>query len=161
MGGTCVVDEVGKPFFGRVLLHHCDVQRVVTLKRTGVYCVRASLCLWAPVCVPTGVQANPHLKLMGTPELSVVCFNTVTPGLSVYAVADGMTARGWNLNLLQFPSCAHICVTYKNSSSADLFVEHLNAAVIDALAAPGTSSLASEGNEGTGQLTRLTPPVSY
>jgi hypothetical protein len=56
--------------------------------------------------VGAGVLANPHLKLVGKPELSVVCFDTQGPGLTVYGVADGMKARGWNLNLLQVCVCA-------------------------------------------------------
>jgi hypothetical protein len=43
----------------------------------------------------------------------------------------------------QFPSCAHICVTYKNAPSAGKFVEDLNASVADALADPGACWLAS------------------
>jgi len=56
--------------------------------------------------------------------------------MSVYSVADELSARGWNLNLLQNPACLHICVTFANCGKADEFVADVKAAVEAVKAAP-------------------------
>lgn len=79
------------------------------------------------------------MKLSGTPDLSVVCFDVKDERkLSIYSVADGMKARGWNLNIVQFPSALHIAVTFANARNAGVFVSDMNASVDEALAHPGT-----------------------
>lgn len=48
------------------------------------------------------MKASPHVKLCGTPDVSVVAFNAKNPAaLSVYAIADGLKAAGWHVNILQ------------------------------------------------------------
>jgi hypothetical protein len=55
-----------------------------------------------PFATSAAVREHPLLKVCGAPELSVVAFDARDASkLSIYAVADGMKARGWNLNLLQ------------------------------------------------------------
>lgn len=104
------------------------------------------------------------MKLSGTPDLSVVAFDTVDPKVemcvilsesslvsfsprlaqvSVYAIADGMKKFGWNLNILQFPACLHIAVTFANAKNADKFVADMNASVAEAVAHPGSFCIVS------------------
>lgn len=68
------------------------------------------------------VRANPEVQLYGEPDVSVVafgpkpgyvprahtvmpphspCVNSCSSKLSIYNLGDEMTARGWNLNILQ------------------------------------------------------------
>jgi sphinganine-1-phosphate aldolase len=68
------------------------------------------------------------LKVMGTPYLSVVAFQTEGP-LKVYAVGDLLSRKGWHLNMLQKPQAVHIACTYLTISSADQLVADLKEAV--------------------------------
>ncbi|VBB31484.1 unnamed protein product, partial [Acanthocheilonema viteae] len=56
------------------------------------------------------------LRLLGSADVSVVAFTSDV--FNVYALVDDMSALGWNLNSIQNPAGAHICVTY-NTVVAD------------------------------------------
>uniref|UniRef100_A0A0R3RZ15 sphinganine-1-phosphate aldolase n=1 Tax=Elaeophora elaphi TaxID=1147741 RepID=A0A0R3RZ15_9BILA len=56
------------------------------------------------------------LRLLGSPDVSIVAFTSDI--FNIYALVDGMSALGWNLNSIQNPAGAHICVTY-NTVLAD------------------------------------------
>lgn len=85
------------------------------------------------------------LVLYGEPDLSVVCFGpSKATSISIYAVADELTAKGWNLNILQYPACVHIAVTYANCGRADELLDDIRAALAKVKAAPaGTYSKGS------------------
>jgi len=51
----------------------------------------------------------PGLKIIGIPEVSVIAFGS--DEFNIYGLSDAMKERGWGLNALQFPECAHLCVT--------------------------------------------------
>ena len=98
----------------------------------------ARTILAAAAAITAGIRARaPELRLMGEPDLAVVCFG-VAPGarLVVYNVGDEMKARGWNLNTLQNPACIHLCVTHANAPRAGEFVDDLVAAIAAVRAAP-------------------------
>mmetsp|Transcript_114281 Transcript_114281/g.277468 ORF Transcript_114281/g.277468 Transcript_114281/m.277468 type:complete len:559 (+) Transcript_114281:93-1769(+) len=80
----------------------------------------------------------PGITLVGDFETSVVCFGSDDKALSIFHVADELSARGWNLNILQFPSCVHLCVTYANCRNADTFVADLEASMEAVRANPST-----------------------
>ncbi|VDM38169.1 unnamed protein product [Toxocara canis] len=63
-----------------------------------------------------GTQAKAGLKLLGSPDVSVVAFQSEE--VNIYAVGDRMSKLGWHLNALQNPPGQHICVTY-NTVKAD------------------------------------------
>eukprot|EP00929_Paragymnodinium_shiwhaense_P004583 TRINITY_DN105657_c0_g1_i1.p1 TRINITY_DN105657_c0_g1~~TRINITY_DN105657_c0_g1_i1.p1 ORF type:complete len:111 (-),score=17.87 TRINITY_DN105657_c0_g1_i1:232-564(-) len=73
---------------------------------------------------------------MGDPQLSVVAFGAAPGGPNVYALADYLKNCGWNLNLLQFPACVHLCVTYANADFCDQFITDLAAGCEAVLANP-------------------------
>jgi sphinganine-1-phosphate aldolase len=52
---------------------------------------------------------NVDLRIIGKPLVSVVAFTSST--LDIYAVADGMSGKGWHLNALQNPPAIHVAVT--------------------------------------------------
>merc|ERR1711998_681820 len=63
------------------------------------------------------IREMPELELMGARHFSVVCFRTQGKNshgedLSIHAIADAMSSRGWSLNILQYPECIHLCLTY-------------------------------------------------
>lgn len=106
--------------------------------------------LQAAQAIEDGVRETEGLALLGSVDTSIVCFGAApTPSrrqpLSILAVGDAMSARGWSLNTLQHPPCLHICVTMPHTAPgvAQRFVDDLRAAVAEVAAAPAG---AEEGN---------------
>ena len=50
-----------------------------------------------------------EIEIIGEPDVSVVAFGS--DYFNIYGLSNGLKKRGWNLNVLQFPSCIHLCVT--------------------------------------------------
>ena len=103
------------------------------------YRAAARKILGSAAALAAGIRERvPALRLLGEPDLSVVCF-AVAPGagLSIYNVGDEMKSRGWNLNTLQNPAAIHLCVTFANAERASTsFVDDLAASVAAVRAAP-------------------------
>lgn len=72
-----------------------------------------------------GLAKVPGLRLMGSPQVSVVAFTT--DYFDIFKLSEQLSERGWNLNNLQFPSSIHICVTYANKDMADTFLDDVTA----------------------------------
>ncbi|KAI6171732.1 Pyridoxal phosphate-dependent decarboxylase domain containing protein [Aphelenchoides besseyi] len=66
------------------------------------------------------------IQLVGTPDVSIVAFRS--NDFNIYAVADLLQKRGWNLNSLQNPDGIHFCITYNQASQEviDAFLTDLN-----------------------------------
>jgi sphinganine-1-phosphate aldolase len=114
---------------------------MVTLGERG-YVEAARTILTAARAVSDGVAAlaagrDSQLCLYGAPDLSVVAFGA-KPGapLNIYNVNDAMSAKGWNLNVMQNPACMHLCVTFANAGRAAEFVRDLAEAELDVRTAP-------------------------
>ncbi|XP_076141507.1 sphingosine-1-phosphate lyase 1 isoform X2 [Alosa pseudoharengus] len=60
--------------------------------------------------------------VFGKPEVSVVAIGSNV--FDIYRLSNALTAKGWNLNTLQFPSSIHICVTVLHTQPgvADQFI---------------------------------------
>jgi len=69
------------------------------------------------------------LRVIGKPIVSVVAFTSST--LDIYAVADGMSGKGWHLNSLQNPSALHVAVTLPIVGAWEELVADLKAVVVD------------------------------
>ena len=110
---------------------------LLSMGRKG-YVDAARVTLSAAARIAAGCAAlAPHLVVLGTPTLCVVCFGVAEgSGLSIYHVNDAMHAKGWNLNVMQNPAAVHFCVTYANSGRAEEFLADLKAAVEDVRIAP-------------------------
>ena len=78
--------------------------------------------------IKQGINEISELKLMGDP-LWVIAFESKE--LDIYKIMDQMTRKGWNLNGLHKPSCAHICLTLRHTKQgvAEQFLSHLKDAV--------------------------------
>jgi sphinganine-1-phosphate aldolase len=102
------------------------------------YTQSARKIIGAARTIADGIRGMDAICLYGEPDLSVVCFGPRPggPKLNIYNVGDALTARGWNLNVMQAPASIHICVTYANADSAQAFLTELAAAVQDVLTAP-------------------------
>ncbi len=90
--------------------------------------------------IRAGVAEIPELRLLGD-SVFVVAFGS--DAFDVYAVADEMSARHWNLNGLQMPASLHLCVTLRHTQPgvAARFLEDLRASVAAVAAEPGRGSV--------------------
>lgn len=72
----------------------------------------------------------------GKSEVSVVAFGSNV--FDIYRVSSAITAKGWNLNSLQFPSSIHLCVTLPHTKKgvADRFVSDVRSCVAKILKEP-------------------------
>jgi sphinganine-1-phosphate aldolase len=77
--------------------------------------------------VKEGIRTIPGLHILGDP-LWVIAFGSEE--LDIYEVVENMSGRGWNLNALQNPPSAHLCVTLRHCEPgvAERFVEDLGRA---------------------------------
>ena len=75
-----------------------------------------------------GIEDIPGLYVLGDP-LWVIAFGS--DEVDIYGVLELMTEKRWNLNALQNPASAHICVTLRHTQPgvAERFVEDLRGAV--------------------------------
>ncbi|XP_043678321.1 sphingosine-1-phosphate lyase isoform X2 [Vespula pensylvanica] len=60
--------------------------------------------------------------IFGTPVSSVIAIGS--NDFHIYRLSEALSAKGWNLNSLQFPSAIHICITYVHTEPgvADQFL---------------------------------------
>ena len=79
-----------------------------------------------------GLATIPDLEVIGQSQAMIVCFQSKDPkALNIYAVGDGMSKKGWSLNLLQKPASIHLCVTVRSVGKSDLFVSELKEVIAD------------------------------
>jgi sphinganine-1-phosphate aldolase len=74
-------------------------------------------------------ELNTDLRVIGKPILSVVAFTSSS--IDIYAVADGMSAKGWHLNALQNPPAVHVAVTLPIVAVWEQLITDLKAIVAD------------------------------
>lgn len=53
-----------------------------------------------------GIEAIPGLKVMGKPAMTVFGYTSTDPGLDIFAIADGLEARGWLVSRDEYPANA-------------------------------------------------------
>lgn len=88
-----------------------------------------------------GVRAIPGLRVLGEPAMSILAFTSDGP--SLYAIADGMEARGWHMDRQQLPSSIHLTVTPSHAAAADTYLRDLREVTAHVTAHP---ELEAEGN---------------
>lgn len=74
--------------------------------------------------------------------------------MNVYNVCDKMAKRGWSLNSLQHPACAHICCTVTHVKRGQVFLSDLRASVQEVLDNPQEKG----GNAAIYGMTSALPP---
>ncbi|MGQ9571797.1 MAG: aminotransferase class V-fold PLP-dependent enzyme [Dehalococcoidia bacterium] len=74
-----------------------------------------------------GINAIPGLTVRGKPDMSVLAFGSDV--MDVYALADAMDTRGWNLERLQKPPNLHLVVTPAHRAAVEPFLADLREAV--------------------------------
>lgn len=102
---------------------------------------------------------------MGEPMISVVAFESTDPAISIYDIADSMSARGYHLNSIQNPPGLHVAVTLPmtHPGSVDELIQTLVQVVTEekekaALrlaesgSSPGSAAASKKHSGRTGQL---------
>jgi sphinganine-1-phosphate aldolase len=104
------------------------------------YLIATKALLETAATIRAGIERIPELKVLGDP-LWVIAFGS--DDIDVYAVMDQMSTRGWNLNGLQDPPAAHICVTLRHCQPGvtERFVADLEASVEAVRHLPGTQGV--------------------
>lgn len=74
-----------------------------------------------------GIKNIDGIEVCGNPLAMVVAFQSKS--LNVYAISDSMSAKGWNLNALQYPSAVHICCTRPTTLVVNQFLQDLKESV--------------------------------
>ncbi|MDB4957989.1 MAG: Pyridoxal-dependent decarboxylase [Myxococcales bacterium] len=87
-----------------------------------------------------GITAIPGLALQGRSDSTIVAYEA--HGVSIYAIADRLEARGWTVDRQQRPSSIHLTVTANHAAIVDDYLADLRAAVDEVR---GDPKLASSG----------------
>ena len=77
-----------------------------------------------------------NIYIFGTPKTSVIAMGSKV--FDIYRLSDKLCHLGWNLNVLQFPSGIHICVTFLHTKPgmADKFVNDVVKMVEEIMQSP-------------------------
>ncbi|MFH1808088.1 MAG: aspartate aminotransferase family protein [Pseudomonadota bacterium] len=76
-----------------------------------------------------GIASIAGLEVLGNPVMSVMAFCSRDPDLYIYAVADEMDRRGWNIDRLQKPEALHVMLTPLHATVVDTWLADLREAV--------------------------------
>ncbi|XP_069466838.1 sphingosine-1-phosphate lyase 1 [Ambystoma mexicanum] len=74
--------------------------------------------------------------VFGKPQVSVVAIGSHS--FDIYRLSNALTAKGWNLNSLQFPSSIHICITllHTRNGVAQQFLKDVRESVAEIMKDP-------------------------
>ncbi|KAK2160004.1 hypothetical protein LSH36_142g07003 [Paralvinella palmiformis] len=77
------------------------------------------------------LRKMPDIFVYGKAEVSVVGIGSKK--FNIYRLSDALSAKGWNLNPLQFPSSIHLCVTLVHTKEgvADRFITDIRDCVTE------------------------------
>lgn len=89
----------------------------------------------------TGIAAIPGLRVLGEPAMSVFAFTA--DGVDLFAIADGMEARGWHMDRQQLPSSIHMMITPAHAAIVEPYLRDLREVTLYVAAHP---ELSAEGN---------------
>jgi sphinganine-1-phosphate aldolase len=71
----------------------------------------------------------PELKLLAYPDSTLICFTNSDSRVGIYAVADQLQAKGWNIDRQQTPESIHLTLSPAHSEFMKEFVWDLKEAV--------------------------------
>ena len=76
-----------------------------------------------------GINGIDGLRVHGQPDMTVLAYGSEE--LDIYAVADGMEARGWFCYRERFPRGIHLMLSAGHETIVDQYLTDLAAAVAD------------------------------
>ncbi|XP_066456571.1 sphingosine-1-phosphate lyase 1 [Eleutherodactylus coqui] len=86
------------------------------------------------------LQQMKEIFIFGNPEVSVIAIGSDV--FDIYRLSNSLTAKGWNLNTLQFPPSIHICLTLLHTKPgvAQLFVKDIKDSLLIIMKDPGAKT---------------------
>ena len=100
------------------------------------YCRLAQEAWDATERLREGVGAIDELRLLGLPHATVVSYASASADVDLYAVADQLALKGWDVGRQQHPPSVHLTVNANNAPVIDTYLEDLRAAVATVKANP-------------------------
>lgn len=100
------------------------------------YLEQAQQAMQAARVLQDGVAKIAGLQVLGKPHATIVTLGSSDPAIDVYAVADQLEARGWNIDRQQDPPSLHCTVTSNHLKVMDAWLADLQAAVAYSRAHP-------------------------
>ncbi|XP_015929132.1 sphingosine-1-phosphate lyase [Parasteatoda tepidariorum] len=87
--------------------------------------------------IEKGLRKIEGIHIVGKPDVSVIAIGSEV--FDVYRLTSSLTEKGWNLNVLQYPSAFHICLTMQHTYEgvADRFLSDVEECTKDILKTPG------------------------
>ncbi len=76
-----------------------------------------------------GINAIPELEVLGEPKTSIFAYRSIDKKVNIYAVADQMENRGWQIDRLQRPEALHAMVTPLHSDVIKSYLTDLKQSV--------------------------------
>ncbi|XP_074042202.1 sphingosine-1-phosphate lyase [Leptinotarsa decemlineata] len=86
--------------------------------------------------IEKGLRRMKGIFIFGQPATSVVAVGS--KDFEIYRLTTALKEKGWNLNILQFPSGLHICITHMHTQPgvADKFLEDVKSSLIELMKTP-------------------------
>jgi len=100
------------------------------------YCRLARSAWEASERLRGGIALIPELKLMGLPHATIVTYASASDEVDIYAVADQLASKGWDVGRQQHPASVHLTVNARNAPVIDEYLEDLSQAVAAVKANP-------------------------
>lgn len=93
---------------------------VKTIGRDG-YTRMADTVMKTTMKIREGIESVPGFHIIAKPAMSI--FSFTSDRHDIYRVGDELSARGWNLDKLQFPPALHMTVSFAITGHEDEFLE--------------------------------------
>jgi sphinganine-1-phosphate aldolase len=90
--------------------------------------------------IRAGVNRLDGVKILGTPDATLLAIGSDDEAVDIYAVADQLNAKGWHFDRQQHPSSIHLTVMSAHLDTADEFLRDLDEAVQHVRANPELKS---------------------
>ncbi len=93
------------------------------------YCKLAAQAWEATERLRGGISLIPELRLLGLPHATVVTYASASDEVDLYAVADQLSDKGWDVGRQQHPASIHLTVNARNAPAIDDYLNDLRNAV--------------------------------
>ncbi|CAH1119293.1 unnamed protein product [Phaedon cochleariae] len=86
--------------------------------------------------IEKGLRRMKGIFIFGQPVTSVIALGS--EDFEIYRLSTALKERGWNLNVLQFPSGIHLCITHMHTQPgvADKFLEDVKSSLTEIMKNP-------------------------
>lgn len=92
------------------------------------YLEMAKATMEATQKIREGIEAIPELRLMGSPQMSILSFDSDV--INIYELADELNILGWHFERLQNPAGLHLTINYIHKDIAEKFLTDLKDTVV-------------------------------